>query len=647
MPRGPARSEALIKSEKNAAARRALQPGNRRLIRRSGRKLKHAIAVFASAIVLGTILLLVSVANEQREAAEERAWNDVDNLAGAFQEQVGRVLDSVRGAMALLKLRFTDEGSAFNLMDWAQRVPEFATSTVQIAFAGQDGKLLATSLSRTPKPIDLSDREHIRVQLTGEHKGLFIGKPVIGRVSGQATIQVTDRMVYADGKLAGIIVFSLSPEFLTTLHQVVNLGKTGSMMLLGEDGVVRASYAAWQKSDLDYIGKEIPELKAIVDALGTREGQYRGNNPLNGGPAFVHWQKVKDYPLFVAVSFGESEVFAVTNRSAVMLGALGAGVVALTLTTMLILFREISRRVNREVALFDESRKLVLANENLQRRHKQLLLTSSELNSERTRLQLVNIELNAAKEQADQANQAKTSFLMNMSHEFRTPMHAILNYTNMGLKKSDSEPEKLKKYLINIKHSGFRLLELLNALLDLAKLESGKLELRPSRADIMQIVRQSQAELGSLLETKQLELVVECQSKNTCALFDAERLMQVFINLFSNAIKFSPRASMILVTIADSDLKGRGALHCTISDSGVGIPETELQTIFEKFRQSSKTDTGAGGSGLGLAICREIIHLHGGAIWAATSSSGGAAIHFVIPRETAGQKADASLVGAD
>ena len=197
------------------------------------------------------------------------------------------------------------------------------------------------------------------------------------------------------------------------------------------------------------------------------------------------------------------------------------------------------------MALFDESRKLVLANDNLQRRHRQLQLTSTELNSERTRLQLVNIELNTAKEQADEANQAKTSLLMNMSYEFRTPMHAILNYTNMGLKKLEFEPDKLKKYLINIKHSGLRLLELLNALLDLAKLESGKLELHPSRGDLVQIIRQSQAELGSLFETKQLELVVECQSKDSCSLFDAERLMQVFINLFSNAIKFSPRENVI------------------------------------------------------------------------------------------------------
>ena len=97
---------------------------------------------------------------------------------------------------------------------------------------------MATSLSRAPHSVDLSDREHIRVHLTGDYKGLFVGKPVLGRVSGQPTIQVSERVEDADGKLLGVLVFSLSPEFLTPLHRAVNLGKTGSMILAGEDGVI-------------------------------------------------------------------------------------------------------------------------------------------------------------------------------------------------------------------------------------------------------------------------------------------------------------------------------------------------------------------------------------------------------------------------
>ena len=165
------------------------------------------------------------------------------------------------------------------------------------------------------------------------------------------------------------------------------------------------------------------------------------------------------------------------------------------------LYREIALRVQREIALLDNSLKVVHANERLQRRHEQLLKTSAELTAERAHLQRLNRELARAKELAVHANQAKTSLLMNMSHEFRTPMHAILNYTSMGLKKLDGNDfGKLKKYLTNINISGVRLL------LDLAKLESGKFDLRLGRAELAHIVRQSQAEIESLFEAKQLKL---------------------------------------------------------------------------------------------------------------------------------------------
>ena len=599
------------------------QPGKHRLIQVSGQRLKSTVTVFASIIALGTIVLLGAVAMEQKRAAEERASNDADNVAGAFEQQVGLVLNNVRGAMALLKLKLSEDCATVDFVDWTKHVPQFAESTVQIAFVGPDGRLVATSLARAPQSLDLSDREHIRVHLSGGYKGLFIGKPVLGRISGQPTIQVSERVENADGKLLGVLVFSISPDFLTPLHRAVNLGNTGSMILAGDDGVIRASYGAWQKSDLDFVGQPLRRTPDLPKAAGPSEGYYRGENPLNGERAFLHWHKLERYPMIVMVSLGEDEAFAAANHSALMLFALGAGVLALAIATVFILNREISRRVDREVALVEKSRKLVDANRTLKQRHQDLLATSAELK--------------AAKEQAEQANQAKTALLMNMSHEFRTPMHAVLNYANMALKKiPSSEPEKFRKYLTNIQSSGSRLLGLLNALLDLAKLESGKQELRPARGDLGQIIRQSQAELGSLFEAKQLHFHLQCNTRRTIGIFDGERLMQVFINLFSNAIKFSPQQGAIEVTVSDCVLPDqRQALHCIVSDQGVGIPEAEFETVFEKFTQSSKTDTGAGGTGLGLAICREIVHLHGGKIWAAAAPSGGAAFHVIVPRDPA------------
>ena len=625
-------------------ARRALQPSNRGKIRRSSRELKHAIVVFCSIIALGTVLLLTSVVIEQRESALEQARNDTYNLSGAFEEQVRRAIDSIRGSMSLLKTRLAAEGPAFDLVDWIAHAPEFAASTVQVAFVGPDGKLVSTSLERKPKPMDLSDREHVRVHLNGA-VGLFVGKPVTGRISGLTTIQISDRVEGADGKLAGVLVFSLSPEFLTKLHRSVRLGKTGSMILAGTDAAIRASFAGFQKSDREFIGKSISGAKALTAALSNSSGAYEENNPLNGELALFHWRKVADYPLIVIVGLERAEVLTVANRSAAMLAVLGAAVLALSLGMTLILHREITRRVQREIALFDESRKVVHANGDLQRRHRQILKASAQLSAERARLQIINKELGTAKELAEQANQAKTSLLMNMSHEFRTPLHAILNYTNMGLKKlCSNDGEKLRKYLGNIQTSGIRLLGMLNALLDLAKLESGKFDLHLARGDLKQIVHQSQAEIDSLFEAKQLRLDFQVQAVDTAAVFDKHQMMQVFINLFSNAIRFSPQQGVITVMIESTALAGtRPALHCSVADEGPGVPEAELEAIFDKFTQSTKTDNGAGGSGLGLAICREILHLHHGRIWATNAGSGGAIFHVVLPIDLAAHNGDAPL----
>ena len=574
----------------------------------------------------GTFLLLASVVIQEREAAAALAEDEAYNLSGAFEEQVRHVIGNIGSAMSLLKPRLAAEGAAFDLVSWAADSPEFAATAVQVSLVGPDGKLVSTSRERHPAAVDLSDREHIQVHLQGR-RGLFVGKPVLGRISKRVTIQVSGRVETADGRFAGIAVFSISPDLLTTLSKNVRLGHSGFMIVAGTDGIIRAAYAGFQKPGEDYGGTSLAGSPAFTAATqaGASVGAYAGNGPLNGEDAYTGWRKVAGYPLVVIVGLGKAEALAVTYRSALMLGCLGAAALALTLIMTLIVRREIGRRVQREIALYSESCKAVKANEDLKHRHGQLLKTSAELAAERGRLQELNRDLARAKEQAVSANHAKTSMLMNMSHEFRTPMHAILNYTAMALKKAGSgESDKLRKYLGNINTAGVRLLRMLNALLDLAKLESGKFDLHLVHTDLARIVRQSQTETGSLFDAREIRLEFECRSPKTDAVFDPAQMMQVFINLFSNAVKFTRRASAVTVIVEDGELEGcRPALHCSVADQGPGIPQAELQSIFDKFTQSSNTANGAGGSGLGLTICREIVHLHQGKIWASNAASGG------------------------
>ncbi|VAW83262.1 hypothetical protein MNBD_GAMMA16-395 [hydrothermal vent metagenome] len=246
-------------------------------------------------------------------------------------------------------------------------------------------------------------------------------------------------------------------------------------------------------------------------------------------------------------------------------------------------------------------------------------------------------DLKKAKESAEIANRAKSEFLANISHELRTPMHAILSFSDFGLTKADSaDRDKLHRYFENINTSGTRLLNLLNALLDLAKLEAKKTELDISRHNLNEVILDASKEFETLAIQKNLRIQCHSETQETIVHFDLLRITQVIRNLTANAIKFSPNDSVIELRTEPSRIsmnnKTVPAITLSVRDQGIGIPNDEIDTIFDKFIQSSSTKTGAGGTGLGLAICREIIHLHKGTIWAENNSDAGACffVHFPI-----------------
>jgi len=243
-------------------------------------------------------------------------------------------------------------------------------------------------------------------------------------------------------------------------------------------------------------------------------------------------------------------------------------------------------------------------------------------------------ELVTAKNAAVAANEAKSEFLANMSHELRTPMHSILSFSRLGINRmadGSAQLPKVRQYLDRIHQSGERLLTLLNDLLDLSKLEAGKMRYDFTRTDLAGVARTVTSEMSAYARERGVRIELSSAGP-VWAWCDPARVGQVVRNLLSNAVKFTPAGKVVRVVL---DLESAAVARIAVLDEGVGVPEDELESVFDKFVQSSKTNSGAGGTGLGLAICREIAQSHGGRIWAHNNAAGGACFTMTLPTDLA------------
>jgi two-component system sensor histidine kinase BarA len=531
-----------------------------------------ALCCFAAAWVADVWWSTHRQISEGQARALVSATSDAASFARVFEEHTARTIQSADQAVQFLKNEFREQGTRLSLRQLIDDGVILDDIFNLYTVVGADGEIL---LSSQPfKPVNLADRAHFAVHREHPETGLFVSKPVLGRVSRKWSIQLTRRIEAAGGGFGGVIVVSMDPYYFTRLYESAQIGAHSVVTLIGEDGIVRAR----RTGSASEIGQDISRSELFRHIGGKQAGIARFNSLIDGRERVYAFRRLEGYPLLVVVGIDVADVIgALSGFQAQLFKQAVLSTLAIVLFTAILLL--LTRRLLRSHA------------------------------------------------QAIAANAAKTQFLSNMSHELRTPLNGILGYAEL-LTLELEQPEQ-REYADIIHTSGQHLLSLVNQLLQLSKIESGndsaelaEEQVRLVLASVVDAHRSSAA-----LKGLTLELAIGPQVPATI-MCDRMKLVQVLNNLLHNAIKFTDAGRI------DVALAMRGPeLVFSVRDTGRGIPADVHEKIFEKFYQVDAGDARIGeGTGMGLSLVRELVRLMGGQLTLDSAPGAGSTLAFSIPQ---------------
>ncbi len=562
------------------------------------RYLPRAILWCGGAIIAAILILFGGAIFWLRQEAVDDAKSRLSQLNLVLAEQVERSLQSVDTVLQTF-VAVAMRGDLFK-PDVAPRMHGFLANQAATAphvraylVMNRDGDLVIDSDSPTPRAYNGADRENFRFLKASASHQVHVGAPLLGRLSGEWLFTLSRRLEGRDGEFLGIIAATIDVRYFANFFDSVSLGEDSRITLWHNDGTFLVGTPFVERR----LGRKHEEMTAWVAGLaGRTKGVERQNGLVSGEARLTSFNLMKSYPAFIQVSRTMDGILAPWRSEAAALG-----IFALLAITVLCGIGWVL---------------LMMA-----KAQEHLLLTAQEARA----------HAEYATKLAERANRQKSKFFSAVSHDLRTPLCTINGFADLMIGgHAGALTEKARDYANNIQNCGKYLLELLNDLLDMGKLEAGRMTLTDDEFALRTVVTDCMRQSSALAVEKRVALA-PYDEREFGLRADSLRMKQILFNLLSNAIKFTPAGGLVKVSSArDAD----GALRISVVDTGIGMTIEEVAMALEPYGQVLNDLTrNREGTGLGLPLVKALVESHGGRLEIVSRRGEGTTASIILPAD--------------